>query len=382
MAKKTSKKKYSRSAISTIIFVLIVVVLALAYYFLRPQLNKILSNRTNNADSSASTSVNQIIKQAKNDGDLKVHFISVGQADSIFIEFPTGDTMLIDAAEASSSDKVVSYVSSLDVKTIDYVLLTHQDADHAGGMEAVFKNFEVKNALRPAVYSKYTKYDLPADFNVGKSDSTSKASTTKTYYNYLKSIYEEPGCKWSVFNKDSDIIFTANDESGEYSYDCTLDFLTPTAAPEDIAYKKENNFSPIILLEYAGRKLLLTGDAEKEVEQELIAYYSGYDKDYFDVDFLKVGHHGSKTSSTENFISLIKPEYSIISCGLDSESQKYCPWQVTLDTLKDADSTVYRTDLQGNIVLTVSKDGTFRIQTERECNDYSLMLTGYAPTEP
>ncbi|MBP5177623.1 MAG: MBL fold metallo-hydrolase, partial [Clostridia bacterium] len=265
------KKHSSEKLIASIIFVALAAVIIVAMYFLFPTMRQ----RAEEADQSARSAANSQVV-AKNvtapmagDGLLTLHFISVGQADSIFIEFPTGNNMLIDASEKSTADTVISYVSALGVSAIDYVLLTHQDADHAGGMADIFKAFEVKNALRPSVYSTYKSYALPTDFNIGYESSC--PSSTATYYNYLKAVYEEPGCAWEAFNKDSDIDFVAT--SGGTEYRCTLDFLTPTAAVGSIKYKKENNFSPIMILEYGGVKIMLTGDAEKEVEQELIAYY-------------------------------------------------------------------------------------------------------------
>ena len=116
---------------------------------------------------------------------------------------------------------------------------------------------------------------------------------------------------------------------------------------------------------------------EKEVEQELLDYYTDYD---LDVDVLKVGHHGSKTSSSKDFINKVKPETAIISCGLNPPSKK-CPWQVTLDTLNEYGSAIYRTDIQGNIVLTVSSTGESKIATEKTCDDYNQILSGYTATE-
>ncbi|MBO4573201.1 MAG: MBL fold metallo-hydrolase [Clostridia bacterium] len=384
MARKKNKtKKYDLRA--TIVFVVALVVIAVGFYLLRPVVSDLMKKDTASNDSANSvTSVTEIIADAKNDAELKMHVISVGQADSIFIEFPTGHCMLVDAAEKSSVGNVVTYITGLGYDTLDYVLLTHQDSDHAGGMAKVFDEFTVKHVFRPSVYSKYKNYDLPETFNIGISGSPSKTSTTETYYNFLKSVYYEEGCTWEAFNKDSDFGLIAYDESDDRSYECFVDFLTPTADTQNIAYRAENDFSPIMIISYCGFKIMLTGDAEELVEKELLDYYADIypDYSYFDVDVLKVGHHGSKTSSSRSFVETVKPEYSFISCGLAPEKQKYCPWQVTLDTLKDNDSLIYRTDLQGNIVLTVDKDGKYNIATEKTCNDYSLILSGYSNAEP
>ena len=364
MDKKNTKKFHLRASI---ICFIVIIIIALIYLYVLP---KVLTKNSENIPTLQTT----IEGEMNDDGSLKLHMISVGQADSIFIEFPTGNTMLIDASEDETADTVVNYVKSLGYSSIDYVLLTHQDADHSGGMEAVYEEFDVEYSLRPSCYSKNKNASKLADnFNIGYSEDGYFKSTSATYYNYLKAVQDE-GTKWSAFNKDTYLNFCFTLD--EQVYECKLDFLTPTASLDEIKYKEANNFSPIILLEYCERKILLTGDAEKEVEQELLDYYVN---DNLDVDVLKVGHHGSKTSSTAAFIEKIKPEYSLISCGYNPDDKKYCPWQVTLDTLTRYESVIYRTDYQGNIVLSVEMDGDLLIDTEnKEFNDYSKILSGYS----
>ncbi len=363
MAKKKSK---NYRLISTLILFVVLIILALIYYYVLPSLLK-------NEDSNATTLKVDVDGEMIGDGSLKLHLISVGQADSIFIEFPTGNTMLIDAGEKKTSDTVVNYIKNLGYNSLDYVLLTHQDADHAGGMVAVYDAFDVEYSLRPSCYSKNEDASsLSNNFNIGNNEQGFYQSTSSVYYNYLKSVQDE-GTKWAAFNKDTNINFSFTYE--EDLYECKLDFLTPTASLDQIKYDNANNFSPLILLEYSGRKILLTGDAEKEVEEEFLSYYENED---MDVDVLKVGHHGSKTSSTSTFIDKISPEYSLISCGYNPEKSKKCPWQVTLDTLHEHHSAIYRTDYQGNILLSVNKEGEISIDTEKECDDYNKILVGYS----
>jgi len=396
MAKSGKKHLSKYNLISTIAFVAIVLLILFLLRYVLPILKENDPKNKLEQDSVSHT----ITSSDAGDGDLNIHFISVGQADSIFIQFPNGYNMLVDAAEKSSVNKVISYISDLGVDTLDYVLLTHQDADHCGGMADIFDRFVVKNALRPSVYSTYKNYSLPELFNVGTT-SQSLGSSTATYYNYLNAIYNEEGCQWEVFNKDSDIsfVYTATSEAtvsaerqAEYDstsidsgngaemqnqieYECFVDFLSPTAEVGDIKYKQANNFSPIMMITYCGVKIMLTGDAEKEVEEEVLDFYKNRD---LDVDILKVGHHGSKTSSTSGFISAVKPEIAVISCGLDPSKNKFCPWQVTLDTLTNIGAAIYRTDIHGNIILTVSSDSKYSINTDNTCDDYSLVLTGYS----
>lgn len=369
MAKKTKKVTKKQLSIRTaIIFILVVAIIGLIYWYILPT----LLNKEDNQNQIPEFKEN-IEGSIANDGELKMHMISVSQADAIFFEFPTGETMLIDAGEKSTANTVIEYIENLGYTSIDYVLLTHQDSDHAGGMVAIYDAFDVSYSLRPACFSTYKNAsNLSENFNIGYTESGYFQSTSATYYNYLKAVQDEE-TNWAVFNKDSYLNFSFSYE--DELYECTLDFLTPTADIGDIKYKEPNNFSPIIMMEYAGCKILLTGDAEKEVEEELLTYYEDMD---LDVDVLKVGHHGSKTSSSDAFIKRIAPEYSLISCGLGDNKNNKCPWQVTLDTLVKYQSAIYRTDCQGNIVLTVNINGDIDVNPEIKGVSQSLILTGYS----
>ena len=133
---KNRKKTRNFDLRATIVFVVAIVVLAVGFYLLRPVVSDLMKKDTASNDSgSGVTSVTEIVADAQGNGELKMHFISVGQADSIFIEFPTGHCMLVDAAESKSAAKVISYIKDLGHDKLDYVLLTHQDSDHAGGAE-------------------------------------------------------------------------------------------------------------------------------------------------------------------------------------------------------------------------------------------------------
>ena len=371
--KKSSKAKFNRGQygiISTVIFVAAVLVFSLFYYYVLPKIKAIKTTNGENVTAAAVVTKDITYEELAN-SYLLVHFISVGQADAIFIEFPTGHNMLIDAAEEKSGNKVVEYISSLGVTKLDYVLLTHQDSDHCGGMTAVYNAFEVKYSFRPATFSKYGKYSLQDSFNIGLD--TAYCSTTKAYYDYLVAVANE-GTPWSAFNRDSDINFELK-VSEDLSYVCSLDFLSPTAIREEISYDNANNFSPIISLSFGGKKVLLTGDAESETENEVLECYSN-NLSVLDADVLKVGHHGSKTSSKIDFLSAVTPEYAVISCGYDPASGKRCPWQVTLDNLFNVNSAILRTDLSGNIVYKVNYLGEDGFTYEKDCT-FAETMVGY-----
>ncbi|MBQ9782155.1 MAG: hypothetical protein IJW26_03125, partial [Clostridia bacterium] len=146
----------------------------------------------------------------------------------------------------------------------------------------------------------------------------------------------------------------------EYKY--TFDFLTPTKSLTEIDEDNNNNYSPIVMLEYCGFKMIFTGDAEVKVENEFVNKYKTQTS-YVDCDVLKVGHHGSDTSSSTTFLDLIKPERAVISCGTGNTYGH--PHQVTLNNLLSRNCNVYRTDTNGHIVIKVNKDGEPSVTYEK-----------------
>ena len=153
------------------------------------------------------------------------------------------------------------------------------------------------------------------------------------------------------------------------TYTYKFDFLTPVANVSEIHYSNLNDFSPIIKFEYNNYSILFTGDAEEAVEEELL---SNYQASKLDVDLLKVGHHGSDSSSTLDFINAVKPEYAVISCGKGNRYEH--PHKVTLDKFMaygvSNDFALYRTDNNGTVVATIKSilqndDSDFTVSCER-----------------
>ena len=239
--------------------------------------------------------------------DLKVHYLDVGEADSIFIELPNGETMLIDAGEAQNEEKIADYIENLNYDTINYVIGTHPHADHIGGLAYIIKNFEVKNIYMPKV-----------------------AANTKTYENLLKTI-KSKSLSITVAEKDKKIINTENLKAY---------FL----APENKKYDELNNYSAILKIVFQDKSFLFMGDSEASVEKTLTDVSA---------DVIKVGHHGSNTSSSSGFIERVNPEIAVISVG---ENNKYDhPDKDVIKAYEKLGTKIYRTDLNGNIVI--STDG-------------------------
>lgn len=240
---------------------------------------------------------------------LNVHFLDVGQGDSIFIELPDEKTMLIDAGENYHGEGIKEYISDCGYSKIDYLVATHPHADHIGSMSYIVRNMDIGAVYMPKV-----------DAN------------TKTFENLLESISDK-GLK--VISAKAGL--TIADES-----DYTIDVVAPVTVDES----NLNNSSAVIKLSYKNNRFLFTGDAEKE-ELESIT-------DDISADVLKVGHHGSKTSTTEEFLNSVNPAYAVISVGEDNEYGH--PHSSTLKLLEEFNCKVFRTDTDKTVVLTSDGD--------------------------
>ena len=236
-------------------------------------------------------------------GSLTIHFVDVGQGDCIFIELPDGKTALIDAGAEESGDAVVSYIRNLGYSKIDYILATHPHEDHIGGLPAVFYAFDVGEVWAPGAIH-----------------------TTRTFEAFLDAV-EAEGLAINVAEA-GDIVF---DSSG-----CAGAILSPIQSD----YADLNDWSIVLSVKYDGKGFLFAGDAGSDVLDSTIS--GSY-------DVLKVGHHGSATSTTSNLIDRINPSLAVISCG--TENSYGHPATSTLSALSDVD--VYRTDLNGTIVVSL-----------------------------
>ncbi len=241
--------------------------------------------------------------------NLQVHFISVGQGDSELIKLPTGENVLIDAGDTDCDEYLVNYIKSQGVEEIDTVIATHPHSDHIGSMQDVLENFKVNKIMMP-------------DFDYD----------TVTYTNLLYSIEE---------NNVERIVAKYGDSFDEGA--AHFDILGPVKQYEDA-----NNISLVVMMTYGQTKYLFTGDQEAEAEKDLISM--GYN---LNADVLKVGHHGSSTSSSQEFLNAVRPSIAVIEVG---EGNKYnLPEDEIIMRIARGGTTVYRTDKSGNIVI--SSDG-------------------------
>lgn len=242
-------------------------------------------------------------------GEVQFHFIDVGQGDAALIRTEKGD-ILIDAGTNSSEDELKAYLDHLGVTDIEYAVFTHPHEDHIGGADMVLDTYNVKNVVLP--------------------DAT---STSKTFERMMDAIEAE---KCEVIEATPEKTFTV----GELT--CTI------LAPISTSYTETNNYSVVIRADYGETSVLFTGDAETHSEEEMLERYRF--KGLLDCDLLKVGHHGSDTSSGQAFLDAVTPVYAVISCG---EGNSYGhPIQAILARYEAMKAEIYRTDLEGSIVFT------------------------------
>lgn len=237
--------------------------------------------------------------------DLKVHFLDVGQGDSIFIELPTNETIIIDASVKDASDKIINYLKEENVSKIDYVFATHPHSDHIGGMSAVINAFDIGQIYMPKA-----------------------VTTTKTYENLLLTI-KNKNLKIKTAKASDTIIDTD-------------DLKLVVLAPNQDSYESLNNYSIVLKLTYKEKSFLFTGDAETLSEKEITGDVKA--------DVLKVGHHGSRTSTSQAFLNKVSPSYAVISVGLNNDYKH--PHQEVLDRLEKKNIKIYRTDQNGDIIFT------------------------------
>ena len=380
---KTSRTAKRNLFIFIVAVILVIVVAAVIIYFAAPDVfDKILAAFDDKSQSQGTTDPPLV----RGEGELMVHFIDVGQGDCILILFPDGKDMLIDCANYNNSsdyrtetlDYIDDYVTD---GQLDYLMLTHCDSDHVYFMDEVLEEYRVSNVFMPNVLATHDEVES-ANIDEAKLDMFTDKDTVETacYADFFVGALTEPDCN-IYLNVDPDentnaIVITddgvqdpdAPDTDATYR----LTFYCPTQEYYDESNlgsaEKKNAISPIGILEYNGFRLVLTGDSNEINEPTFVERVGGN----LDCDVLKVGHHGSESSSTEEFLDAIDCEYAVISCNAEGNTF-YHPRQTTLDRFVERDMTIYRTDNNGNIVLTVRDESDFaftcEVQSTQEQNE-------------
>lgn len=254
---------------------------------------------TNKSDSNSSSEL------LHSEGGLSVHFLDVGQADCTLI-ICDDEAMLIDCGNDSDGTKIQNYLNKQNIVSLKYVIGTHPDADHIGGMDVILTKFDCKTVIMPEYEHDTKEYRDVID-------------TMK--YISLENTIPKVGNKYSLGSAEFVIL-----------------------APNHYEYGNEtNNYSISLLMTYGDSKFLFTGDAEAEAESDILN--NGYS---LEADVYHVGHHGSSSSTGEAFLEAVKPSFAVISCGQDNNYGH--PHQSTLNRLRAAGINVFRTDEQGTII--------------------------------
>ena len=303
-----TKHKKIKKNIKRIFFEILIILLAFLIINNQDKI-KNLFNQNNNQNQNDYINTNNDL--------LKVHYLDVGQGDSIFVELPNNETMLIDAAESYQSENIINYLKNLNYQKIDYVIGTHPHTDHIGGLKDIINTFEIGKIYMPKV-----------------------VSTTKTYESLLMAI-KDKNLKINTAKAGTSIIDTDA---------LKINIL----APNNSTYTELNNYSVVTKITYGTTKFLFMGDAEKLSENEI--------KENVTADVIKIGHHGSNTSSSIDFIKKVNAKYGIISVGLNNKYN--LPKEETITNWENSGTKIYLTSTNGTI--RASSDGTnIKIESEK-----------------
>ena len=293
--------RHKKTIISWVICIVITV--GICGYFATPSMAMEKSSSDENVISTKDDyTVERLGKDLVND-ELEVHFIDVGQADCTLIKC-NGYTMLIDAGLDDQGTKIQNYLQKQGIDRLDYLILTHSDIDHIGSADVIMTKFDIGTIFM-------------SDFE----------KETKTYKNLLKLIEE------------NDIRYLSPAVGNVYAFgSASFQILAPN---DD--YEKPNNTSIAFLLTHGENTFLFTGDAEKDAEADILNNGLNIKADVF-----HAGHHGSRTSNTQEFVDAVMPRYAVISCGVDNAFG--LPDAEVLNRFREKEMMVYRTDEQGTII--------------------------------
>lgn len=263
--------------------------------------------------------------------NLEINFVDVGQGDCTFIVTPRNKTILIDGGGEDSDEfdvgksTLLPYILDKGYTKIDYIFISHFDQDHVGGILTILQEIKVEKVI------------------ISKQEENSE-----NYRKFLE-IVKENGVSVAIVKMGDSV----NIEKGIY-----FEILWPTS--EQIQENKLNNNSLVMKMYYHNFSVLFTGDIEEKAERKILEIYNG-EKDKLLSDVLKVAHHGSKTSTIEEFLNIVNPKMALI--GVGKNNMFHHPSEETIKKLKKCRTSIYRTDEMGEITIHVNKSGNFGVKS-------------------
>ena len=298
------KRKRKKKAVKNLIYIVLLLIIAAGTYF------GIFDDPLGVAKPGKTGVVTEI-----KEGDLQVHMIDVGQADSFLVRIPDGKAVkniLIDAGcpNQTKSDAITDYLSACGIKELDLIILTHPHYDHIGSAKKVLESVTVRNVMIP-----------DCDYS------------SAMWTNVLESLAQQ----------SINVIFSDAGKTLDIG-EAKLKILAPS--DKMLSGNEANDYSIVTKLTYGDTSFMFTGDAESDSEAEILGAFS---KSELKCNVLKVGHHGSRTSSSQEFLDAVNPDIALISCGKNNDYGH--PHDETMKKLNAMGINIFRTDEMGSVVI-------------------------------
>lgn len=326
LIKLTNPKPKEKDNIFNIIDVIFISCFLLAIilgFVFSKTINKTINNITN-----------EVVSKITINNGVKAHVLNVGQAECVIVELPDNKLLMYDTGLEENANYIINYVNkNCETRVIDYLILSHTDADHIGGACKILDRYEIKNIVRPIVKSNHENFKEHED-ELNKIT----AINDELYAQVLTKIYNENA---NVYFADYKNVDELNNVFDGQNYN--IQFYLP----HFYTSSELNDFSSVITITYMGQTLMITGDATERTEKSLLKNYQ-----VPDVNFIVLAHHGSNTSSSFKFLSIVKPEYVYISVGKNNTyNHPHVETLNKLDYLNIKPERIYLTSNCEDIIL-------------------------------